>query len=160
MTAPHWTSEAVCAGVDTELFYKSGYYAVAQNVCYACPVWRECRFEGMGERFGVFGGLTAKERIRLRKRAGVVTGGLSNHDGRVEAGGPATQDDIDSLRVELRETLNDANGDLDEALLSFPSLAMQPEFDHDAIDREQVRARRQVKSNERRGWKLYKVVGS
>jgi WhiB family redox-sensing transcriptional regulator len=71
---------ALCADprVDPEVFFpvdeRPGSPGVerAKRVCNACPVLDECRAWAVGEPldFGVFGGLSADERRRLRSRAG------------------------------------------------------------------------------------------
>lgn len=41
----------------------------AKNICYGCPVMGECRVWAITtcQRFGITGGMTAYERIRLRQ---------------------------------------------------------------------------------------------
>jgi Transcription factor WhiB len=41
--------------------------AKAKALCATCPVREQCLEAGMGERWGVFGGLTAGERYELRR---------------------------------------------------------------------------------------------
>ncbi|WP_084963316.1 WhiB family transcriptional regulator [Thermoactinospora rubra] len=51
-------------------------YAPARRVCRDCPVWRDCLDYALtrGERWGMYGGLTPRERksTRLLKKAGVA----------------------------------------------------------------------------------------
>lgn len=71
-----WESRAACGpgrGVNPNIFHPShagGRYAAreAKKVCAECPVREECLILGLliddqyGDRFGIFGGLTAAER--------------------------------------------------------------------------------------------------
>jgi WhiB family transcriptional regulator, redox-sensing transcriptional regulator len=65
---------AACAEVDTELFFTDSATSneLAKNICAVCPVRVACleRAVANNEQYGVFGGLTPKERRALgRKRA-------------------------------------------------------------------------------------------
>lgn len=75
----HWQTRAECTKHDPELFYPVGssrraliQAAEAKKVCAICPVKRECLDEAMSHnssmQHGVWGGLTAEERIALIKR--------------------------------------------------------------------------------------------
>ncbi len=61
---------AACRGADTDLWYpERGVVAMeAKAVCAACPVQSECLAFALdnGERFGVWGGKSEKQRRRLR----------------------------------------------------------------------------------------------
>jgi hypothetical protein len=46
---------------------KSDWYARGRAVCLMCPHLVECNLHGIGEQFGMWGGLTPAERIRARK---------------------------------------------------------------------------------------------
>jgi len=50
------------------------WVSTAKAVCAGCPVREECLEAGMREPRGVWGGLTARERVRLRheRRADVA----------------------------------------------------------------------------------------
>jgi WhiB family redox-sensing transcriptional regulator len=67
---PAWTESAVCQSVDPELFFpqKGGSVRAAKRVCAVCPVRADCLADALahGERFGVWGGLSDRERLRLR----------------------------------------------------------------------------------------------
>lgn len=79
MDALHWTDDALCREIDTELFFpeKGGEAPMtvqrAKTVCRACPVTTECldyamTFEGATfQRHGIYGGLSARERYALSK---------------------------------------------------------------------------------------------
>ena len=64
-----WQSEASCRGVDAELFFPATEEeaSAAQSICNTCPVRLACLAFAIerNERFGVWGGLTDKERARL-----------------------------------------------------------------------------------------------
>jgi Transcription factor WhiB len=68
-----WMEDAACLGTDTEAFYPEagGSTREAKRVCNnGCPVIKECldfalRHRGDIGRFGVFGGLSERERRRL-----------------------------------------------------------------------------------------------
>lgn len=67
-----WHEESRCAGMDTNLFFpergRSARHAKA--VCRECPVRQECLdwANDTGQRFGIWGGLTDRERVEYRKR--------------------------------------------------------------------------------------------
>ncbi|GAA4373936.1 WhiB family transcriptional regulator [Paeniglutamicibacter cryotolerans] len=68
-----WQSEALCAQTDPEAFFpeKGGSTKDAKRVCGACNVRSECLEYALtnDERFGIWGGLSERERRRLRKQA-------------------------------------------------------------------------------------------
>ncbi|PSJ28264.1 hypothetical protein B7P34_13465 [Streptosporangium nondiastaticum] len=63
---------AACAGEEPELFFAvdPGAVALAKRICGRCLVREACLARALanGERFGVFGGLTADERQDLKGR--------------------------------------------------------------------------------------------
>lgn len=65
-----WTEQAVCATVDPELWFPEvgGNPADAIKICRTCPVISECLEAALkrNERFGVYGGLTERQRRKLR----------------------------------------------------------------------------------------------
>jgi WhiB family redox-sensing transcriptional regulator len=73
-----WRTRAACAGVATEIFYPEPSTpetkADATAICARCEVRLECLAEAIvtNERFGIRGGLTARQRRtmawRLRRR--------------------------------------------------------------------------------------------
>jgi WhiB family redox-sensing transcriptional regulator len=68
---PDWTLDALCAQVlDDEIFFppKGGSTREAKSICAQCPVKAECLAFALenGERFGIFGGLSERERRRLK----------------------------------------------------------------------------------------------
>ncbi|MGA4669474.1 WhiB family transcriptional regulator [Propionibacteriaceae bacterium Y1923] len=68
-----WQEQALCAQTDPEAFFpeKGGSTREAKKVCETCTVKRECLEYALAndERFGIWGGLSERERRRLRKRA-------------------------------------------------------------------------------------------
>lgn len=68
-----WQERALCAQTDPEAFFpeKGGSTREAKRVCLGCDVRNECLDYALSadERFGIWGGLSERERRRLRKRA-------------------------------------------------------------------------------------------
>ena len=71
---PGWQERALCAQTDPEAFFpeKGGSTREAKRVCGRCEVKAECLEYALGhdERFGIWGGLSERERRRLKRRAG------------------------------------------------------------------------------------------
>lgn len=69
-----WWADALCAQTDPEAFYppKGGTAAPAKAVCRECPVRAECLEFALthDERFGVWGGLSERERRALKRKRG------------------------------------------------------------------------------------------
>jgi len=68
--AEKWRLEAACRGMDSDLFFPQDGENVrpaVRQLCAECPVANECRVAGEREH-GVWGGLSAKERRRIRDR--------------------------------------------------------------------------------------------
>ncbi|KLU09211.1 transcription factor WhiB [Kocuria sp. SM24M-10] len=66
-----WQTDALCAQTDPEAFFpeKGGSTRDAKRVCEACPVQSACLDYAMSkdEKFGIWGGLSERERRRLRR---------------------------------------------------------------------------------------------
>jgi WhiB family redox-sensing transcriptional regulator len=68
-----WWADAACAGADPDWFFPEKRdpwkVANAKRVCNGCPVLEPCRDYAMPKRLldGIWGGLTAGERDRLRR---------------------------------------------------------------------------------------------
>ena len=81
----------MCAQTDPEAFFpeKGGSTREAKRVCRSCEVRAECLEYALenDERFGIWGGMSERERRRL-KRAGRLTGEASLR-GWLRAAGPA-----------------------------------------------------------------------
>jgi WhiB family redox-sensing transcriptional regulator len=69
-----WQERALCAQTDPEAFFpeKGGSTREAKKVCRACEVRAECLEYALGhdERFGIWGGLSERERRKLKRAAG------------------------------------------------------------------------------------------
>lgn len=67
-----WMTNGLCAQTDPEAFYpeKGGSTREAKSVCAGCPVAAECLDYALAhqERYGIWGGLSERERRRLNKR--------------------------------------------------------------------------------------------
>ena len=72
--SPDWKDRALCAETDPEAFFpeKGGSTREAKKVCVSCEVRSECLDFALGndERFGIWGGLSERERRRLKRAAG------------------------------------------------------------------------------------------
>lgn len=64
-----WREQAACAGQDRELWFPSrGSSTVhALTTCASCPVMVDCGYAHMSERYGIFGGLTERDRRVLKE---------------------------------------------------------------------------------------------
>ena len=66
-----WAAQAACAGVDPDsLFVRGSAQRQARQVCYSCAVRIECLADALSSctMFGVWGGLTERERRALMRR--------------------------------------------------------------------------------------------
>jgi WhiB family redox-sensing transcriptional regulator len=70
---PTWQERALCAQTDPEAFFpeKGGSTREAKRICTSCEVRAECLEYALAhdERFGIWGGLSERERRRLKRRA-------------------------------------------------------------------------------------------
>jgi len=73
LTAPRIVTEPLCKGLHLEMFYppidkedrqgpESAYYWLGKFVCEHCPMQQKCAELGKDEEFGLWGGMTPKER--------------------------------------------------------------------------------------------------
>ncbi|OEJ36230.1 WhiB family transcriptional regulator [Streptomyces agglomeratus] len=73
----HWSDAAACRGTDPdELFANTAGQKRAKTICAGCPVRIECLAEALDNQveFGVWGGMTERERrALLRRRPDVVS---------------------------------------------------------------------------------------
>lgn len=69
-----WQERALCAETDPESFFpeKGGSTREAKRICSGCEVRAECLEYALAhdERFGIWGGLSERERRRLKRAAG------------------------------------------------------------------------------------------
>jgi WhiB family transcriptional regulator, redox-sensing transcriptional regulator len=72
LTYRHWSDVASCRGEDPELFYPEGDQPdkEARRICLTRPVREQCLEHALkhDERFGIWGGLPAKERQQVKGR--------------------------------------------------------------------------------------------
>jgi WhiB family redox-sensing transcriptional regulator len=70
--APEWQERALCSQTDPEAFFpeKGGSTREAKRICSRCEVKTECLEYALGhdERFGIWGGLSERERRKLKRR--------------------------------------------------------------------------------------------
>ncbi len=70
---PDWHERALCAQTDPEAFFpeKGGSTREAKRICTGCEVRSECLTYALAhdERFGIWGGLSERERRRLKRGA-------------------------------------------------------------------------------------------
>jgi WhiB family redox-sensing transcriptional regulator len=68
-----WQSDALCAQTDPEAFFpeKGGSTRDAKRICTSCDVRDACLEYALqnDERFGIWGGLSERERRKLKRRA-------------------------------------------------------------------------------------------
>jgi WhiB family redox-sensing transcriptional regulator len=68
-----WQERALCAQTDPEAFFpeKGGSTREAKRICAGCEVRSECLEYALAhdERFGIWGGLSERERRRLKRQA-------------------------------------------------------------------------------------------
>ena len=66
-----WQSRANCMGVDPDLFFpeRGASTREAKEVCRGCVVRENCLEYALanGEKFGIWGGLSERERRRVRR---------------------------------------------------------------------------------------------
>lgn len=68
---PQWQEKALCAQTDPEAFFpeKGGSTREAKRICMGCEVRDQCLEYALAhdERFGIWGGLSERERRRLKR---------------------------------------------------------------------------------------------
>lgn len=68
-----WQTDALCAQTDPEAFFpeKGGSTRDAKKICTSCDVRSQCLDYALqnDERFGIWGGLSERERRKLKRRA-------------------------------------------------------------------------------------------
>ena len=72
-----WQERGLCAQTDPEAFFpeKGGSTREAKKVCLTCDVRQDCLEYALenDERFGIWGGLSERERRKLKKRGCLVS---------------------------------------------------------------------------------------
>ncbi|HLI01552.1 MAG TPA: WhiB family transcriptional regulator [Acidimicrobiales bacterium] len=70
-----WQRQANCMGVDPDLFFpeRGASTREAKEVCRGCVVREECLEFALNnsEKFGIWGGLSERERRRIRRRRAI-----------------------------------------------------------------------------------------
>lgn len=68
LARPEWHRRAACRGMGPALFFgdRGENVQPAKDVCASCPVTEECLAAGLREKFGIWGGLSKRQRRRLR----------------------------------------------------------------------------------------------
>lgn len=73
---PDWHDYANCLGVDPDLFFpeRGASTREAKEVCRSCEVRHDCLEYALqnGEKFGIWGGLSERERRRIRRQRAQV----------------------------------------------------------------------------------------
>lgn len=76
----HWQEQANCLGVDPDLFFpeRGASTKEAKGVCAGCEVRLDCLEYALsnGEKFGIWGGLSERERRRLRRQRALARRGI------------------------------------------------------------------------------------
>lgn len=72
-----WREQAACRGMETAIFFPTrgdnAGVAQARSICAGCPVRRQCLDNALadtGDRYGIRGGLTARERMGQHMASG------------------------------------------------------------------------------------------
>ena len=71
MTDQHWTAYSACSGAaPDDLFVEGAAQRTAREVCADCAVRLDCLIDALDHRivFGVWGGMTERERRSLLRR--------------------------------------------------------------------------------------------
>lgn len=75
---PEWMTSALCAQVDTEIFYPergdSASADMARKICSLCDVKVQCLEYALeqGERYGIWGGTNERDRRPMLKARGIA----------------------------------------------------------------------------------------
>ena len=66
-----WQDRAACLGMDPDLFFpeRGASTREAKSICRSCPVRVDCLEFALanGEKFGIWGGMSERERRRIRR---------------------------------------------------------------------------------------------
>ena len=81
-----WQLKANCMGVDPDLFFpeRGASTKEAKGVCRGCEVRLECLEYALqnGEKFGIWGGLSERERRRIRRQRALARRAASGEESR------------------------------------------------------------------------------
>lgn len=71
-----WRLSALCHKRNNNLWFPpmeaeapEQYYSIAREVCRCCPLWEPCLEDAKAEKWGMWGGLTPKERNTTKQSA-------------------------------------------------------------------------------------------
>ena len=71
-----WKLQGACQGLDADIFFpdRGASTRLAKTVCRRCDVQEECLEYAVNnrEKFGIWGGLSERERRAIRKKRAVV----------------------------------------------------------------------------------------
>jgi len=72
----NWRDDAACKGSPAVWWFPEAREAESEskaiNICKGCPVIEECLYYGLKrEQFGIYGGKTETERMRMRRELGI-----------------------------------------------------------------------------------------
>jgi WhiB family redox-sensing transcriptional regulator len=77
-----WQERANCLGVDPDLFFpeRGASTREAKAVCKGCEVRDDCLEYALahGEKFGIWGGLSERERRRVRRQRALERRGIAS----------------------------------------------------------------------------------
>jgi WhiB family transcriptional regulator, redox-sensing transcriptional regulator len=77
-----WQERANCLGVDPDLFFpeRGASTKEAKGVCHGCEVQPECLEYALrhGEKFGIWGGMSERERRRIRRQRALARRGIAS----------------------------------------------------------------------------------
>ena len=83
-----WQDEANCLGVDPELFFpeRGGSTREAKEVCQGCVVKDDCLEFALqnGEKFGIWGGMSERERRRIRRQRALERAAIAERTAEIE----------------------------------------------------------------------------
>lgn len=75
-----WQLQANCLGIDPDLFFPERGVSTKEPkaVCKGCPVKEECLAYALenSEKFGIWGGLSERERRRIRRQRAMARRGI------------------------------------------------------------------------------------
>ena len=78
----------------TVVNFQSAEVAIAKSICNTCPHKKECGQWGLKhERFGIWGGLSERDRRPLRNRLNIIVEEVSNADIAAGVGNSSHQSD-------------------------------------------------------------------
>lgn len=81
LEAPAWQDFANCRGADVDIFFpdRGASTRGAKEICAACMVQAECLEYAVtrGEKFGIWGGLSERERRKIRKQRALEAQGIA-----------------------------------------------------------------------------------